>query len=194
MVELIPESYVKPLDLEKAFRRRGPLDVDLGCGDGSFLVAMAERHPERNFLGIERMHGRVEKVCRKAAKIGNVRVLHLETLYAVRFLLPENAVETFYLLFPDPWPKRRHQRRRVATSEFLDAIHRALRRHGALHIATDDRNYFAQIQRVAQSDPRFVRLDNFGADPLPATRFQKRFEERGAPIYRFTLRKISPVI
>jgi tRNA (guanine-N7-)-methyltransferase len=115
-------------------------------------------------------------------------------LYAVRFLLPENAVETFYLLFPDPWPKRRHQRRRVATSEFLDAIHRALRRHGALHIATDDRNYFAQIQRVAQSDPRFVRLDNSGADPLPATRFQKRFEERGAPIYRFTLRKISPVM
>ena len=85
---------------------------------------------EAKFLGIERMRGRVEKVCHKAAKIGNVRVLHLETSYAVRYLLPENAVETFYLLFPDPWPKRRHQRRRVATSEFLDAIHRALRRRG----------------------------------------------------------------
>ncbi|MGH8099756.1 MAG: tRNA (guanosine(46)-N7)-methyltransferase TrmB [Chthoniobacterales bacterium] len=194
VVELIPESYVEPLDLEKAFGRSSPLDVDLGCGDGAFLVAMAERYPERNFLGIERMRGRVEKVCRKAAKVSNVRVLRLETSYAIRYLLPQNTVETFYLLFPDPWPKRRHQRRRVATSEFLDAIHRALRRHGALHIATDDRNYFEQIQRVAQSDPRFARLDNSGDDHLPATRFQKRFEERGAPIYRLTLRKISPVM
>lgn len=194
MVKLIPESYVKPLDLEKAFGRSAPLEVDLGCGDGAFLVAMAERRPKRNFLGIERMRGRVEKVCRKAAKIGNVRVLHLETSYAVRYLLPENAVETFYLLFPDPWPKRRHQRRRVATSEFLDAIHRALRRHGVLHIATDDRNYFEQIRRVARSDPRFSGLDHSGDDSLPATRFQKRFEERGAPIYRLTLRKISSVM
>jgi len=194
VVKLIPESYVKPLDLEKAFGRSAPLDIDLGCGDGAFLAAMAKRHPERNFLGIERMRGRVEKVCRKTAKIGNVRVLHLETSYAVRYLLPENAVETFYLLFPDPWPKRRHQRRRVATSEFLDAIQRALRRHGALHIATDDRNYFEQIERVAQSDPRFARLNNPGDDPLPTTRFQKRFEERGAAIYRLTLRKISPVM
>lgn len=194
MAKLIPESYVKPLDLEKAFGRSAPLEVDLGCGDGAFLVAMAESRPKRNFLGIERMRGRVEKVCRKAAKIGNVRVLHLETSYAVRYLLPGNAVETFYLLFPDPWPKRRHQRRRVATSEFLDAIHRALRRHGVLHIATDDRNYFEQIRRVAQNDPRFTRLDHSGYDSLPATRFQRRFEERGAPIYRLTLRKISAVM
>jgi len=194
VVELIPESYVKPLDLEKAFGRSAPLEVDLGCGDGAFLVAMAERHPERDFLGIERMRGRVEKVCGKAANIGNVRVLHLETSYAVRHLLPESAVETFYLLFPDPWPKRRHQRRRVATSEFLDAIHRALGRHGVLHVATDDRNYFGQIQRVAQTDPRFARIDSSTHDFLPATRFQKRFEEHGAPIYRLTLRKNSPVI
>jgi len=193
VVELIPESYVKPLDLEKAFGRSAPLDVDLGCGDGAFLVAMAERHPERNFLGIERMRGRVEKTSRKAAKIDNVRVLHLESAYAVRYLLPENSVETFYLLFPDPWPKRRHQRRRVATSEFLDAIHRALRRNGTLRIATDDRNYFEQIQRVVQSDPRFARIDNSKAESFPATRFQKRFEERGASIYRLALRKVSPV-
>jgi tRNA (guanine-N7-)-methyltransferase len=192
VVELIPESYVKPLDLEKAFGRSAPLEVDLGCGDGAFLVAMAERHPERNFLGIERMRGRVETVCRKAAKIENVRVLHLETSYAVRHLLPESAIEMFYLLFPDPWPKRRHQRRRVATSEFLDAIHRALRRRGVLHVATDDRNYFGQIQRVAQTDPRFARVDN--TDSLPATRFQKRFEEHGTSIYRLTLRKNSPVM
>ena len=192
MVELIPESYVAPIDLEKAFARNAPLDVDLGCGDGTFLLAMAARHPERSFLGIERMRSRVETVCRKAVKFDNVRVLHLESAYAVRYLLPPNSIRTFYLLFPDPWPKRRHHGRRIATSEFLDAIHRALEPSGAIHVATDDRNYFGQIDQLAKNDPRFGRVDNAGNE-LPETRFQKRFRERRMPIYRLALRKVSPV-
>jgi tRNA (guanine-N7-)-methyltransferase len=194
VVELVPESYVEPLNLKKAFGRIAPLDVDLGCGEGGFLVAMAEQHPERNFLGIERMRGRVEKVCRKAVRIGNVRVLHVESAYAVRYLLPEDSVDIFYLFFPDPWPKRRHERRRVATSEFLGAIHRALCSRGALHIATDDRNYFEQIERVAHRDPRFGTITNSETNSLPATRFQRRFEKGNVAIYRLTLRKVSPVI
>ena len=83
---------------------------------------MAQRFPKRNFLGIERLTKRVEKVRRKAEKIENVRVLRADTLFAVRYLLPESSVETFYLLFPDPWPKRRHQFRRIFTRDFLDAI------------------------------------------------------------------------
>ena len=193
MVELVPESYVVPVNLEKAFARKAPVDVDIGCGDGTFLLAMAARHRERNFLGIERMRGRVETVCRKAAEIDNVRVLHLESTYAVRYLLPPNSVQTFYLLFPDPWPKRRHHPRRVATTEFLDAVHRALEQCGTIHIATDDRNYFEQIDHLAENDARFVRIDNPGSE-LPATRFQQRFQERGLPIYRLALRKVSPVM
>jgi tRNA (guanine-N7-)-methyltransferase len=193
VVELIPQSYLASINLRKAFARNAPIDVDLGCGDGMFLLAMAERHPERNFLGIERMRGRVETVCRKAAKIGNVRVLHLESAYAVRYLLPPNSVQTFYLLFPDPWPKRRHHRRRVATSEFLDAIQRALEPNGMIRVATDDRNYFEQIEQIAKNDLRFARIDN-AEDDLPETRFQKRFQERGMPIHGLALRKVSPVM
>src|SRR5438094_8956947 len=137
VIELVPELKVACLDLVELFGRHAPLHVDLGCGDGSFLCEMAQQFPKRNFLGIERLTKRVEKVRRKAEKIENVRVLGTDALFAMRYLLPKNSVETFYLLFPDPWPKRRHQQRRIFTCQFLDSIAAALEQHGALRIATD---------------------------------------------------------
>ena len=119
VIELFPESQVARLDLVQLFGRSAPLHVDLGCGDGSFLCEMAQQLSNSNFLGIERLTKRVEKVRRKAEKIENVRVLRADTLFAVRDLLPESSVGTFYLLFPDPWPKRRHQFRRDLHARFF---------------------------------------------------------------------------
>src|SRR5215467_9387012 len=110
VIELLPELQGARLNLVELFGRNASLHVDLGCGDGSFLCEMAQQFPKKNFLGIERLTKRVEKVRRKAEEIENVRVLRADTVFAVRYLLPENSVEAFYLLFPDPWPKRRHQR------------------------------------------------------------------------------------
>src|SRR5215475_12740245 len=106
---------------------------------------MAQQLSNSNFLGVERLTKRVEKVRRKAEKIENVRVLRADTLFAVRDLLPESSVEAFYLLFPDPWPKRRHQFRRIFTEDFLDAIAVALEQRGVLRVATDQLDYFYQI-------------------------------------------------
>ena len=196
MVQLIPESYTVHLDLLKIFERDAPLHVDLGCGDGTFLFALAQRYPERNFLGIERLSGRVEKASRKAAKIDNMRVLNVETSYAVRYLLPEQSVETFYLLFPDPWPKRRHHRRRIVTPDFLNSIHASLEENGVLRIATDQLDYFEQIARLARSQLGFAILDA-NASPartdLPLSKFERKFRAQGAPIYRLSLRKLSPI-
>ena len=89
VIELLPELQVARLDVAELFGRNAPLHVDLGCGDGSFLCEMAQQFPKRNFLGIERLTKRVEKVRRKAEKIENVRVLRADTLFAVRYLLPE---------------------------------------------------------------------------------------------------------
>jgi tRNA (guanine-N7-)-methyltransferase len=202
------DSLVERLDLEKMFGRIAPLHVDLGCGDGSFLCELAQKHPEKNFLGIERLSGRVEKTRRKATKIDNVRVLQIETDCAVRYLLPPGSVETFYLLFPDPWPKRRHHRRRIVTPEFLDSIHAALEKDGVLHITTDHRDYFRHIECLAHaaSQERPLKLDRFNRSSfarfevidldetdLPFSKFEKRFRAQGAPIYRLSLRKTSPV-
>ena len=201
MVELIPDSYVTRLDLPKIFGRAAPLHVDLGCGDGSFLSALAERIPEKNFLGVERLLGRVRSACRKAARIDNMRVLRLETSYAVRYLLPERSVQVFHLLFPDPWPKRRHQRRRVMTSEFRRSVHCALAPQGLFRIATDRLDYFDQMQRLARADSQFAIVDPLLATPagvddvdFPPTKFERICQERGAPIHRLALRKVSPVM
>jgi tRNA (guanine-N7-)-methyltransferase len=192
-VELIPESYVYRLDLEKVFGRSAPFQVDLGCGDGSFLLALAREFPEENFLGIERFAGRVRKASRKAKDLTNVRVLRLETSYAVRYLLPENSVHAFHLLFPDPWPKRRHQRRRLVNLEFLESVLAALAPGGAFRVVTDQRDYFDQIESLAGQCRDFVAKRN-ESTPLPSSAFERKFHEAGAEIYRLELRKSSPVI
>ena len=194
VIELLPELQVARLDLVQLFGRTAPLHVDLGCGDGSFLCEMARQFPKRNFLGIERLTKRVEKVRRRAEEIQNVRVMRADTLFAVRYLLPESSVETFYLLFPDPWPKRRHQFRRIFTRDFLDAIAIALEKHGVLRVATDQLDYFHKIERLSRAHLQFQVVPRSPDDAvLPVTKFERKFREQGAPIYRLTLRKTSPV-
>jgi tRNA (guanine-N7-)-methyltransferase len=155
---------------------------------------MAREFPKRNLLGIERLTKRVEKVRRKAEKIENVRILRAETLFAVRYLLPECSVEAFYLSFPDPWPKRRHQFRRIFTRDFLDAIAIALEQHGVLRVATDQIDYFHQIERLSRAHLRFEVVPHSPDNAVfPVTKFERKFRDQGAPIYRLALRKTSPV-
>ena len=150
-MELFPPSILEPLSLGEIFLTDRLIEVDLGSGPGKFLVESALKFPDRNFLGIERLLGRVRKTCRVASEIGltNLRVLRLELDYTVRYLLPENSVWRFHLNFPDPWPKRRHHTRRVVDGEFLEAIYRSLIDGGEFWIKTDHEAYFQQITRAA---------------------------------------------
>jgi tRNA (guanine-N7-)-methyltransferase len=190
--EIVPESYFAPLDLETIYGRSGPIEVDLGCGDGSFLVKMAEANPARDFLGIERLVGRVRSARRKIMQreLTNARVLRVESSYAVQRMLPADSVALFHLMFPDPWPKRRHWRRRVVTEDFFASIHRALAPHGLLRIATDQTDYFREIERLAGQSTRFVISSDPEPHRAPST-FEKRFSE--SEIYRLVLRKVSDV-
>jgi tRNA (guanine-N7-)-methyltransferase len=191
---LIPQSQYSlthRLDLEKIFGRKVPLHVDLGCGDGSFLCALAQRLPNKNFLGIERLSGRVQSSAHKAASLDNVRLLQVESSYAARYLLPAGSVETFYLLFPDPWPKRRHHPRRIVTPDFLGSVHTALRTNGVIYIATDHLDYSRKIKEIAESISGFA-IDNPDVD-LPQSKFGLIFAKKSAPIHWLALRKVSPV-
>jgi len=190
--ELVPENYFQPLELDSVFSRRAPVEVDLGCGDGSFLVMMAQQNPARNFLGLERLLGRVGSACRKITHAGlkNARVLRIESSYAVAHLFPPDSISNFYLLFPDPWPKRRHHQRRLVSEKFLDSIFRALRDDGLFVVATDDKDYFELIKQLTNESNRFS-LEQPGE--LPITTFEKHFRARGFPIHRLALRKVSPV-
>ncbi len=115
----------------------------------------------------------------------------MESSYAVTNLLPAGTVTAFHLLFPDPWPKRRHHRRRAFTHEFLFSIHRALIAEGLFNIATDHTEYFQQIEKVIAETDIFVisrEQKNFAS-----TTFEQKLVARGLPVHRLLLRKVSPL-
>jgi tRNA (guanine-N7-)-methyltransferase len=191
-IEVVPEDYCTRMDIASLFPRMAPLEVDIGCGEGSFLVGMAASNPGRNFLGIERLLGRVRKTCRKAARLGldNVRVLRIESTYATRWLLPPKSVDVFHVMFPDPWPKRRHQIRRLINNDFLDAVWGTLIHGGELRLSTDDAHYFEHMERVMGLRKDFGIEPWAPAEDYPQTDFERHFRARGLPIHRLLARKI----
>jgi tRNA (guanine-N7-)-methyltransferase len=193
-VELVPVNCFAPLDFEEIYGRHAPVEIDLGCGDGSFLAALASENPDRDFLGVERLVGRVRSACGRIGRSGlkNARVLQFEISYALERLLPENSVASFHLMFPDPWPKRRHAPRRLVTENFLASLHRALVANGTLRIATDETDYFRQITRLVAQLPLFA-VSSDAVPSIAISKFEKQFTLAGVKIHRLALRKVSPV-
>ena len=192
--EIVPADYFVPLDLKAIYGRNAPVEVDLGCGDGSFLVEIASANPAHGFLGIERLAGRICSACAKIAlgRLSNARVLRCDLSYAVSELLPASSVAIFHLMFPDPWPKRRHASRRLITEQFLTSLARALSSGGVVRVATDETGYFRQIERMAAASPHFVAIREPEISAASST-FEKRFREDGLKIHRLALRKVSDV-
>jgi tRNA (guanine-N7-)-methyltransferase len=188
--ELVPENYLDPLNFESVFGRVAPLQIDLGSGEGTFLAAMAERHPEHNLLGIERLLGRVRLTAQliAARALSHTRVFRIESEYALRFLIPPASASVLHVAFPDPWPKRRHANRRLVDGDFLKLSARILVSRGQLRLTTDDPVYFAQMKSAA-IDPCDFREISWTPDrDYPKTDFERRFRER--VIYRLGFEKI----
>ena len=190
--EVFPPDLCQPLVFCEIFENDFPIEVDLGSGSGKFLIDAGARFPNRNFLGIERLLGRVRKARRKACRLNlaNVRVTRLEIDYAVRYLLSPSSVARFHLSFPDPWPKRRHHSRRLVNDAFLRAIANALIPDGELWVKTDHIEYFHQIEKaIASVDCLFTQIP--WEDEYPATDFETEFMAQHLPIYRLRLGKVS---
>jgi tRNA (guanine-N7-)-methyltransferase len=154
---------------------------------------MAARYPERNFLGTERLLGRVEKVSRAIArnKLVNCRILRLESFYTVQWLLPIGCAKVVHVGFPDPWPKRNHQERRLFQDPFMVALHQVLAPGGEVRIKTDDRPYFMWIEKVIERAKGFERIEWVEDEGYPRTDFEAHFLAQGLPTYRARLRKVG---
>jgi tRNA (guanine-N7-)-methyltransferase len=190
--ELVPAHYFREFDRAEIRRAGRPLEVDLGCGDGSFLQGMARHHPERDFIGVERLLGRVRKVCRKLTREGlsNAKVLRLESRYVVEWLLPEASVSRLHLLCPDPWPKVRHHRRRLVRTEFLTAVRRVLEPGGEFLFMTDHEDYFRWAEEHMADFGGFESLPWAGDEfYYPKTDFQELWESEGKVMWRLRCRK-----
>lgn len=190
--EFVPADYFRRLERAELCRDGRALEVDLGCGDGGFLLEMARHHPERDFLGVERLLGRVRKVCKKLTRgqLGNARVLRLESRYVTEWLLPEAAVARLHLLCPDPWPKARHHRRRLVQEEFLAAVWRVLVPGGEFLFMTDHEEYFLWAEEKIRRCAMFELLE-WAADSFfyPKTDFQQVWEGEGKSMHRLRCRK-----
>jgi tRNA (guanine-N7-)-methyltransferase len=189
-MEVVPGSILEPLYLREIFGTDRKVEVDLGSGPGKFLIESARRFPDRNYLGIERLLGRVRKTCGAASALGltNVRVVRLELDYTVRYLLPENSIWRFHLNFPDPWPKRRHYARRVFDDEFLLAIYTRLTDGGEFWIKTDHESYFQSITQISARSGLWTALD-WVDEGYPPSDFEEQFLAMQLPIYRLRLGK-----
>ncbi|MDD5483619.1 MAG: tRNA (guanosine(46)-N7)-methyltransferase TrmB [Kiritimatiellae bacterium] len=181
---------------EKVFNRATSFDleVDLGCGKGRFLLARSFSRPESSFLGIDRRRARIGKVGRAVRRAGvrNIRLLCSEIFFAVENLIPAESVSVYYLFFPDPWPKRRHHRRRLFDAGFRDAVRKTLKAGGEIHIATDHPDYFLIIKNLLAADVRFVEIAPFAPTAGERTNFELLFMGQNKPIARCSFMKSGP--
>ena len=179
-------SILQRIDLTGVFPKTQPLEIELGSGDGSFLVQYAAAHPERNFLGIERLLGRLRKIDKKGrqAGLGNLRVIRIESAYFLQYLLPVGAASVLHVYFPDPWPKRKHRRHRLINEQFITLANQALGPGGTVYLRTDDRDYFDQMVRVFSATDSFRRIDTPAELAGLRTDFESEFNQRGIPTLR----------
>lgn len=176
-------SILDRIPLEKLFPVVQPLEVELGCGDASFLLNYAKANPGRNFIGVERLLGRVNKIDRKGRRLGltNLRGIRIESGYFLEYLLPAHCADALHIYFPDPWPKLKHRRHRFINERFPALAYQALKPHGQVFLRTDDLDYFEQMLQVLAGDNRFKKIETPASLLELKTDFEAQFNAQGIP-------------
>jgi tRNA (guanine-N7-)-methyltransferase len=182
--ELLPRFGIafdpRALDLDAVYGRRAPRVLEIGFGMGEALAELAQTNPERDFLGIE-VHtpgvGNLLKLL-DANGLTNVRVISHDAVEVLTHMIAPDSFDGVHIFFPDPWPKKRHHKRRLIQPAFVQLLASRIRPGGYLHLATDWVEYAAQMLAVASAEPS---LANTVADyaPRPESRPHTKFEERG---------------
>lgn len=168
-------------DLEKAFGRSAPICVEIGSGDGECIVRMATQHQDNDYVAVEVHRPGLGRLLNQVATLDvrNIRVVDYD---ATDFLesLSDNCLTAVYVFFPDPWPKKRHHKRRLINPALLSKLQSKLARHGRLYVATDCSDYAEHISNTVQQHRGWINLAGDGQTaPRPKDRVLTRFEQRG---------------
>ncbi len=186
---LKPEFPLQKWQWESLFGNPHPVEIEIGFGKGGFLVASSQAYPGRNYLGVETAAKMVEYAAGRLAKrdVTNVRLVCGDAHYTIARAVPERSVSTIHIYFPDPWPKKRHRKRRLLTGEFLPVLAGTLIPGGKIQFATDFQNYFEETVELFASCPAFcARNSNEWIDTRPAeciTNYETKYRREGRPIY-----------
>lgn len=179
-------TILERLDLAKMFSAPQPLEVELGCGDASFLVEYARQNPQKNFIGVERLLGRLKKLDKKGRRAGlkNTCGIRIESAYFLEYLLPRNCAEAIHIYFPDPWPKVKHHRHRLINDRFPALARQALTPGGVVFLRTDNTDYFQQMKEVFSAAKEFAKVETPAALAEIKTDFERDFNAQGIPTQR----------
>ena len=186
------------LDLDSVFGRGAPKVLEIGFGNGEALVSLAESRPEHDYLGIDVYEPGIGRLLAAIAEkeLSNVRVMRADAAEVLRQSLPPASLTGVLLLFPDPWPKKRHHKRRLVQADFVRRVATSLASGGVLHLATDWQNYAEHMLEVLESEDAFVNLAGQGhfseaGDHRPVTKFERRGQRLGHGVWdlRFARRQ-----
>ena len=170
----------EPLDWSRLFGRAAPRIVEIGSGMGETTAAIAAAHPRNDYLAIEVHTPGVAALLKQVAALGlpNLRIVQHDAKEVLTVMLGESSLDGVHIFFPDPWPKKRHHKRRLIQPDFVWLMVSRLKPGGYVHLATDWPDYAEQIRAVLSDDPR---LRNAATDFIarPATRPATKFEQRG---------------
>jgi tRNA (guanine-N7-)-methyltransferase len=178
------EPRLGPLRLSALFGNESPVEVEVGPGKGGFLLGRASARPEINLLGVEWIRAYAAYVADRAYRAGlpNVRTICVDAADFFQTSLPDGSVSRVHIYFPDPWPKRRHRRRRLIKSSFLLEVRRVLCPGGQLAIVTDDADYYGHIRQVVSATDR---LEEIPFEPCPeaeglvGSNFERKYSQAG---------------
>ncbi len=167
------------------FGDSNPVEIEVGCGTGTFLLEAAARDPTTNWFGIEQSHSRARYVQALITRrdVSNVRVLCADAACVLTALVPANSVQAYHVYFPDPWWKRRHHRRRLFTAAFAHAVQRTLIPGGRAFVSTDVEDVFRLVLETMRTLPALAVHAGHGFPRTTQTRFEEKARARGARIY-----------
>jgi tRNA (guanine-N7-)-methyltransferase len=198
-IALLPEAISEKSDFSRIFRSAAPIEVEIGSGRGTFLVSQAQAHPEINFLGIEYTNKvyrySVDRIGRRG--LTNVRIIRTEAVDFVKSLIPDASVRTFHIYYPDPWPKKRHNKRRFFSQSNLDELLRCLVPGGRIQLATDHEDYWQQMESVIRSAGSRVQSVDFqtpaGAaeGEIVGTNYERKYKKEGRKAFSAAIIKIA---
>ena len=171
-----------PLILESTFSRVAPKILDIGSGMGEVSIALAMAHPENDYLATEVHEPGVGRLIRQAAakQLDNIRVIQHDIVDVLKYQLMDNSLDQILIFFPDPWPKKRHHKRRLLQAEFLELLKPKIKAHGLLFLATDWQELAEHMLDTCDQDNGLVNLAGRGHyTPRPTWRIVSKFENRG---------------
>jgi tRNA (guanine-N7-)-methyltransferase len=192
------EYTAAPLDLDALFARRAPRTLEIGFGNGEHLASLATAHPERDYFGIEVHRPGVGHLLMLAGErgLGNVRASQHDAVEVLREQIPPGSLDEVLVLFPDPWHKKRHNKRRLIQPAFVELLAPRLREGGVLRLATDWEEYALQMLDVLRGAGSLFANESPAGDWMPRhderapTRFEKRGARLGHGVWDLAFRRI----